>query len=103
MIIAPVANKAGHVHKRLLREDLAVVPASDLHGRGLVANLLDLLDIAAPAGEEFVRILAETKGIPEAVELADFVEHGDDFMAVVVERDGCCAPAQAGADDDDLE
>lgn len=101
MVVASVANVARHVHERLLSEHLAVVPAPDLHGRRLVANLLDLLDVAAPAGEQFIGIFAQTEGVSESVELADLVEHRHNFVAMVMQSDGGGTPAQAGTDDND--
>jgi hypothetical protein len=41
-----MANKARHVHQRLLGEHLAVVPPAYLHGWCLVADVLDLSDVA---------------------------------------------------------
>lgn len=100
VVVASVADVSGHVHERLLGEDLAVMPAPDRHGRCLVANCLDLVDVAAPAGEQSVGILAQAQGVSEPLELADLVEHCDDLVPVVVERDGRGAAPETSADDD---
>jgi len=101
VVVASVANVARHVHERLLSEHFAVVPAPNLHGRRLVANLLDLLDVAAPAGEQFVGILPQAEGVSESVELADLVEDCHNLVAVVMKSNGGGTPAQAGTDDND--
>ncbi len=100
MVVAPVAYVPSHVHERLLGKDLAVVPAPDRHGRCLVADCLDFADVAAPSGEQFVGILAQAQGVSEPLELADLVEHCDDLVSVMVERDGRGAAPETSADDD---
>ena len=100
MIVASMTDVPGHIHERLLSQDLAVMPAPDRHGRCLVADCLDFVDVAAPAGEQFVGILAQTQGVSEPLELANFVQHCDDLVPVMVERDGRGAAPETSADDD---
>ena len=96
-----MANKACHIHERLLGEHLAVMPPAYFHGRCLVADVLDRFDVATPAGKQLVGVLTQTERVSEAVELAYFVEYRNNLVAMVMEGDGGCASTEAGANYND--
>ena len=60
---------------------------------------LYLLHLAAPLLQQIERILPEPEGVPQTSKFAHFVDDAEDAVAVVVERYGRCAAAEAGADD----
>jgi hypothetical protein len=98
MIIPPMANIPRHIHQRLLRQNLPVLPSPDLHHLTLIPDLYQTI-MESPSLEETESVLAKSERITKSAEFVYFFEDLD-REALGVHGHGCCAAAEAGAHDD---
>ena len=99
MVISRMANISSHVHQRLLGNDLAGLPVSNLQHSRLVADF-DQVFVQASSFQQPQCVFAESQPIPETQELSHFLEDFD-LKALSVHGHCRCTTTQAGADHDD--
>jgi hypothetical protein len=90
VIIPSMADIPCHIHQRLLSQNLAIFPSSDLHQLTLVPDLYQPV-VESSSLQETQSVVAQTQRVTESLELVDFFVDGD-IETLVVHCHCCRAP-----------